>query len=69
MDRKMLAKQLRENELLTEILDAQARDIHESWEAADSAERRESLWHDINALNELRGQIDAAIARYAPRGE
>lgn len=59
------AKALKSNALLWELFDERHRDLHDQWENARDTEQRECFWHELYALNELRGLIDGRIAELA----
>lgn len=61
-DQKTQAKQLKSNQLLWNLFDERHREVHDQWENSRDTEQRECLWHELNALNELRGLIDGRIA-------
>ena len=64
-DRKAaLAKGLATNALLSEIFEARASDIHDTWEAEDDPEKRERCWVELKALTDFRDFLNARITEY-----
>lgn len=53
------ARELLENEFLTEIFDTRESEIYERWKASTSFEIRESCYYEMTALEGLRDAIDA----------
>ena len=53
------ARELLENETLTEIFDTRESEIYERWKTSTSFEIREACYYEITALEGLRDAIDA----------
>lgn len=60
----VLAKQLKNNPLLWEVIDSLVREIHESWESEPSSQRREELWHAQRAATNLKDELIGRISKY-----
>jgi hypothetical protein len=59
--RRMMAKQLKDNELLTEIFAESERDIIESWRSAQDLAQRESAHAQLKALEGLTENVASRI--------
>jgi len=53
------ARELLENETLTEIFDTRESEIYERWKASTGVEIREACYYEITALQGSRDAIDA----------
>ena len=53
------ARELLENETLTDIFDTRDREIYDRWKSSTSFEVREACYYEITALQGLRDAIDA----------
>ncbi len=53
------AKELLENNTLTEIFETREREIIEAWKTSRGPEMREACYYEITALQGLRDAIDA----------
>ena len=62
--RAQLAKGLANNALLSEVFEARASDIRDTWEAEDDPVKRERCWSDLKALNDFRDFLNARITEY-----
>ena len=60
--RAQLAKSLRNNQLLPIIFEERRQEIAGDWLSEEKAERRESLWAEARALENLKDYLYAAIA-------
>ena len=62
-----LARGLKSNPLLPELIDERALEIRETWETEQDPEKREQLWQQLQAANELKdylyGRIDDLSGR------
>lgn len=56
-ERQRLAQQLANNRLLPELLDEQRKELRHAWESEPKRKRRESLWHRLQATNDLKDFI------------
>ncbi len=63
MARAVTAKALKNNSLLTEILEARKADIIQQWELAKTPAEREEAWQQRHALDTLAGAIEDGIKR------
>ena len=59
--RTRLAKALRNNALLPVLFTERRDEITDAWQAEQSAETREQLWQELNALSEVEDYISANI--------
>lgn len=59
--RKGYAKQLDKNPLLEVLIDEHRAEMREAWENEPEAEKREALWLELHALNNLWDFLSARI--------
>ena len=55
------AKALKKNALLPVLVEERRSELRDEWESGESAEKREQLWQELNALNQLWDFLDARI--------
>ncbi len=69
--RKSLAKGLAQNELLGELINEFVTDLRDEWENTQPSEtdKRETIYNQLRATDELRDFLDARIDEYAGDGE
>ena len=60
--RQQLAKSLKTNQLLPVLFEERKQELSETWLSEENAERRESLWSEARALENVKDFIYAAIA-------
>jgi len=64
---RRLARGLKGNALLTELLEARADEIRQAWESEDTAAGREVCWLQLKATQDLRDYLNARITDLARR--
>lgn len=62
------AKALAKNALLPVLVVERRDELRDEWEAAQDAEKREQLWQELNALNQLWDFLNARINSEASAG-
>lgn len=68
--RAQLARGLRKNQLLPELIDERREELRETWEGTEpaEAETRETVYQELRTLNELRDFIYARLDEYSGDG-
>lgn len=59
------ASALLSNPLLPVLMDARSDDIRQAWEGESEPEKREQLWHELKATNDLKDFIHGTISSLA----
>ena len=62
-----LARGLKKNHLLPELLAERREEIHSTWEGEQDAEKRERLWHQLKATEDLGDFLYARIDELSGR--